>query len=159
MIVYHGSTLEVAYPDALHSARNLDFGRGFYVTTVKEQAIRWARRKQALEDANAAVLNRYDMREPLPDMRVRDFGDSLEDWIDFVCACRDGEDVYKAYDIVKGKVANDKVYRVVDFYKAGIWDRARAVKEVREYKTYDQIAFITQDAIERLLAFEGSEEV
>lgn len=42
MIVYHGSTEIVKRPDVLHSYRNLDFGKGFYVTTVKEQAQRWA---------------------------------------------------------------------------------------------------------------------
>lgn len=38
MIVYHGSNQIVNHPDVRYSERNLDFGRGFYVTTVKEQA-------------------------------------------------------------------------------------------------------------------------
>ena len=38
MIVYHGSDVIVKAPDLLHSAKRLDFGVGFYVTTVKEQA-------------------------------------------------------------------------------------------------------------------------
>lgn len=38
MIVYHGSDVVVQTPDVLHSYRNLDFGKGFYVTTVREQA-------------------------------------------------------------------------------------------------------------------------
>ena len=38
MIVYHGSNMVVEHPDVNHSYRDLDFGRGFYVTTVKEQA-------------------------------------------------------------------------------------------------------------------------
>ena len=37
MIVYHGSNMVVDHPDVTHSYRDLDFGRGFYVTTVKEQ--------------------------------------------------------------------------------------------------------------------------
>ncbi|MBO5652165.1 MAG: DUF3990 domain-containing protein, partial [Selenomonas sp.] len=44
-MVYHGSTEIIKKPDVLHSYRLLDFGQGFYVTTVKEQAMRWARRK------------------------------------------------------------------------------------------------------------------
>lgn len=31
MILYHGSFLEVARPDLVHSRPNVDFGRGFYV--------------------------------------------------------------------------------------------------------------------------------
>ncbi len=43
MIVYHGSSQEVKMPDTEHSYHPLDFGKGFYVTTVYEQAERWAR--------------------------------------------------------------------------------------------------------------------
>lgn len=45
MIVFHGSTEVVEKPDIRHSYRRLDFGIGFYVTTIREQAERWARRK------------------------------------------------------------------------------------------------------------------
>ncbi|WP_353889809.1 hypothetical protein [uncultured Bacteroides sp.] len=36
-------------------------------------------------------------------------------------------------------------------YHSGIWDKERAINEIRVYKTYDQIAFITQRAIDQLL--------
>lgn len=38
MIVYHGSNMVIKQPDAVHSFRALDFGKGFYVATVREQA-------------------------------------------------------------------------------------------------------------------------
>lgn len=38
MIVYHRSNIMVTKPDILHSAKRLDFGAGFYVTTVSTQA-------------------------------------------------------------------------------------------------------------------------
>ena len=38
MILYHGSFLEIAKPDLVHSRPNVDFGRGFYVTPLHEQA-------------------------------------------------------------------------------------------------------------------------
>lgn len=41
MILYHGSFLEVAKPDLVHSRHNVDFGRGFYVTPLYEQAVKW----------------------------------------------------------------------------------------------------------------------
>ena len=41
MILYHGSFLEIAKPDLLHSRSNVDFGRGFYVTPLYEQAAKW----------------------------------------------------------------------------------------------------------------------
>ena len=36
MKVFHGSNMIVDKPDVMHSYRALDFGKGFYVTTVWE---------------------------------------------------------------------------------------------------------------------------
>ena len=119
MIVYHGSNEVVEKPDICHSYRALDFGAGFYVTTMREQAERWARRKAAVLGRDAAVVNRYHMKDDMYDLRVKSFDEDLMDWIDFVCRCRDGE---------------------------------------TDYRKYDQIAFITQKAIGRLLQFESFEE-
>lgn len=157
MIVYHGSDGIVNHPDVNHSFRNLDFGRGFYVTTIREQAERWARRKADFTKGSA-TLNMYSMAVP-DGFKVLDFGEDTENWIDFVCNCRDGEQEYRNYDLIIGKVANDKVFRVVDMYHNGIWDKERALREIRVYPTYDQIAFITQTAIDALLAFKESIEV
>ena len=41
MILYHGSFLEIVKPDLAHSRSNVDFGRGFYVTPLYEQAAKW----------------------------------------------------------------------------------------------------------------------
>ena len=158
MIVYHGSSEVVRQPDTLHSYRALDFGKGFYVTTVREQAERWARRKADLF-GGTPVVSRYRMRDDLSQFRVKRFPDDLMEWIEFVCDCRDVKPTYQQYDIIIGKVANDKVFRVVDMYHSGIWDKERALQEIRAYPNYDQIAFITQSAIDALLQYDGCLEV
>jgi hypothetical protein len=43
MIVYHGSYIEVTKIDLTKCAPHKDFGRGFYVTKIKEQAETWAK--------------------------------------------------------------------------------------------------------------------
>lgn len=159
MIVYHGSVMEINKPDIMHSIRNLDFGKGFYVTTNIEQAKRWALRKADLLDDGQAVVSEYILSEEQEGFEILDLFDDMDRWIDFVCECRNGSDVYKKYDIIKGKVADDKVYRVVDMYRNGIWEKDRAIEEMKVYETYDQIAFITQRAIDGLLSFKGSSEV
>lgn len=159
MIVYHGSNMIVDHPDVSHSFRNLDFGRGFYVTTIREQAERWAKRKALFAEGSKPFLNEYEMSSVLDGLHVRNFGDDLDPWIDFVCQCRDGNQEYLQYDIIIGKVANDKVFRVVDLYHSGIWDKERALKEIRVYPGYDQIAFITQKAIDQALMFSKASEV
>lgn len=64
MIVYHGSDGIVDHPDVEHSFRNLDFGRGFYVTTIREQAD---------FTKGKATLNIYSMDTP-EGFKVLDFG-------------------------------------------------------------------------------------
>jgi hypothetical protein len=158
MKVFHGSTDIVNKPDIAHSFRPLDFGKGFYVTTVREQAEKWARRKADLFDKKP-IVNVYDMNEDMTGLAVKTFPDDLKEWIDFVCRCRDGSLDYVNYDVILGKVADDKVFRVVDMYHQGIWDKERALKEIKVYETYDQIAFITQSAIDRILSFDSYYEV
>ena len=61
-------------------------------------------------------------------------------------------------------------YRTLDFGKgfyvttnkaqSEVWAKRKAViKEIRTYPNYNQIAFITQKAIDQLLIFESFEEV
>ena len=45
MILYHGSNMIIEEPKIIKSNRALDFGVGFYSTTFKEQAEKWAIRK------------------------------------------------------------------------------------------------------------------
>ena len=46
MKLYHGSTYFVESPEVLETQRMLDFGKGFYTNTSKEQAEKWALIKQ-----------------------------------------------------------------------------------------------------------------
>lgn len=73
MIVYHGSTQIVEKPDVIHSYRALDFGAGFYVTTVREQALRWARRKADISGKDRAILNCYQMSDNIGGLMTKYF--------------------------------------------------------------------------------------
>ncbi|MBP5789485.1 MAG: DUF3990 domain-containing protein [Neisseriaceae bacterium] len=157
MIVYHGSTIEVVSPDNQHSFRHLDFGQGFYVTEVLIQAERWAKRKADLIRQNYAIINEYEMIDNWQNFNVKIFNDdNTEEWLDFVANCRNGNDLYKNFDLISGKVADDKVYRVVNMYLKGIFDKERALKELKIYENYQQIALISQQSINELLTFKKS---
>lgn len=158
MILYHGSDCIVNKPDILHSNKRLDFGQGFYLTSVKEQAERWAKRKSLIHQNITSFINIFEFTEK-EHFKIKDFMDDLNNWLDFVVDCRNGNSLYKQFDLIKGKVADDKVFRVVDMYKRGIWDKKRALEEIKVYKTYDQINFITQKAIDEMLVFKNSYEV
>ncbi len=61
MIVYHSSYLIVDKPDVFHSREALDFGKGFYVTVLYEQAVRYAERFKLR--GRKAFLNVFQLDE------------------------------------------------------------------------------------------------
>ena len=56
--LYHSSTEIVEHPDPLHSRDYLDFGKGFYLTTIREQAEKYSLRFKRRH--KQAWLNIYD---------------------------------------------------------------------------------------------------
>ena len=92
MICFHGSDLVVKTPDIQHSFHHLDFGKGFYVTSVKEQAKRWAKRKALLNNESKGIVSIYEFKENNR-FKIKDFAEDLDTWIDFVCECRSGSDL------------------------------------------------------------------
>ncbi len=154
MIVYHGSTQEIQSPDILFCKQFSDFGRGFYVTTFKEQAENWAKRK-ALRQKKQACVSIYEFTEK-NDSSVLRFSNQDVEWLDFVFECRKGSDLYTQYDIIIGGVADDDVYKVIDLFFEGIWSKEQALQELRYYKVNDQISFVKQEALEKALTFQNS---
>lgn len=64
MIVFHGSSVEVQSPDVYHSRENVDFGKGFYITPIKAQAVKWAarfKRHKGKGVANDKVFNTIEL--------------------------------------------------------------------------------------------------
>ncbi len=158
MIVYHGTTEVIDQPDVKHSKKYLDFGKGFYLTTFEEQAKKWARRK-ALRQEKAGIVNVYELKDDLSNYRVLSFDNENERWLDFVCACRKGEEVNREFDIVIGNVADDDVFKTVDMYFRGLWNKQRVLDELTYYKRNDQICIVNQKTLEEILEFKKSYEV
>lgn len=158
MLVYHGTTMKIEKPDVQHSKKNLDFGQGFYVTTIKKQAEKWAKRK-AMRTNTKAMINVYEMRQDYNGLQTMVFKNTDKEWLEFVCNCRKGKDEYKKYDIIIGNVADDDVFKTIDMYFKGFWDIERTIKELKYYKNNDQITFITEKAIKQLLIFKECYEV
>ena len=116
MRMYHSSNVSVPHPDTEHSRRYLDFGRGFYLTSLYDQAVRYAQRFK--RRGQQAQLNTYELEYNEDNWKVRHFDSYDVDWLDFVARCRDGEDVGD-YDMVVGGIANDRVIITLDRYFSG----------------------------------------
>lgn len=61
MILYHGSYLEIKSPDLEHSRKNLDFGCGFYLTPIYEQAVKWCEKFK--RRGKNGIVSRYEFDE------------------------------------------------------------------------------------------------
>ena len=149
MIIYHGSTVIVEKPEVRKSERMLDFGMGFYTTSNKEQAIRWAERVANRSGSNRKILSVYefDLEKAERDLVIIRFEKPDEEWLDFVCINRLGREITESYDIVIGPVANDQVYTTVALYEQGVLSKEAAIIDLKVSKLYDQILFHTEKAI------------
>ncbi|MEC4273334.1 DUF3990 domain-containing protein [Adlercreutzia sp. R25] len=157
MRVYHASDCVVDSPDTEHSRDNLDFGRGFYVTTMKDQATSYAQR--FMRRGRKAYVGEYDLDEgALASLDVLEFSSYDGQWLDFVMACRSGADD-TSWDVVMGGIANDRVFTTVDLYFAGEITKEEALGRLAYVNPNDQLCFRTQRAINRALRFCGAEEV
>lgn len=158
MIVYHGSSVEVQNPKIIYSKAFLDFGKGFYVTSFKTQAEKWAMRK-AIRQGKHSFVNVYELQDNLQEYKVLSFENENEKWLDFVCECRTGSDTNHDYHIIVGNVANDDVFKTIDMYIRGMWTREKALEELRYYKMNDQICITNQNVLNSVLKFQKSYQV
>lgn len=81
------------------------------------------------------------------------FGEANEAWLDFVCDCRDGKDVYSPYDVIYGRVADDDVFRTIQSWRQGDITKERALELLRFARPNDQFALRTAKAIAGKLRF------
>lgn len=156
MLVYHGSIHKIEFPDVKFSKKYLDYGQGFYLTTFQKQAEKWALRKADRIETGIATVNVYELKDNLKDYKVKKFDSDNEDWLDFVCQCRKGEDIYKQYDLIIGPVADDDVFKTINMYFRKLWDKTKTLEELRYYKLSNQICITNQKAVEKLLSFKSS---
>ena len=149
MIIYHGSTIIVEKPEIRKRERMLDFGVGFYTTSNKEQAIRWAERVANRTQINSQILSVYefDQEGAQRELRIISFDKPDGEWLDFVCANRLGREIEKPYDIVIGPVANDQVYTTVALYEQGVLSKEAAIIDLKVSKLYDQILFHNEKSL------------
>ncbi|MDL2287051.1 DUF3990 domain-containing protein [Eubacteriales bacterium OttesenSCG-928-G02] len=149
MIIYHGSNVVVEQPKILQSERMLDFGTGFYTTSNKEQAGRWAERVADRRETKDQMLSVYefDFETAERELAIIRFDEPNGEWLDFVCANRSGREPATPYDIVIGPVADDKIYEVVQFYENGVYYKEDAIKRLKVEELFNQILFHTEKSL------------
>jgi hypothetical protein len=157
MILFHGSYTTIEKPDLSFSRDNVDFGKGFYTTPLKEQAKNWAARFK--KNKGKGVLSVYDFDVIAVDkIKVLEFKTYSEEWLDFIATCRTGEDKTD-YDLVVGGVANDRVFNTLILYFRNIIGKQETLKRLMYEKPNSQYCFRNQATIDLYLKFIKSEEL
>lgn len=153
--LYHGSHVTIPQPLAAFGRRCLDFGQGFYLTGLRQQAEQWAQLVTERKTRNGIPqLNIYQFDEALArQSRWLCFEEYNLAWLDYVVACRAGEDLWKQYDIVEGGVANDNVIDTVEDYSQGIITAEKALGQLRYKSVNHQLCIISQSVIDECLHF------
>lgn len=147
MLVFHGSTVAVPEPSVTYSSRMLDFGRGFYVTTNKDQAIRWSERVSARRGVRERVLSVYefDMEAARKRLSCLVFDSADVEWLGFVCSCRSGGD--HSYDLVSGPVADDTIFSTIRLFESHTLTASETIERLKVQKLFDQMLLHTEKAM------------
>lgn len=156
MILYHASPVIIERPDVCHSREHLDFGKGFYLTAIREQAEKYAMR--FIRRGQKAYINEYMLDDDLSQYQTKIFEGYDEAWLEYVGECRKGI-VHRVYDVVSGGIADDKVFNTIDLYFSGAMSKEDALGRLAFEHPNHQICILNQEVILSHLQFLGAVEV
>lgn len=156
LIVYHGTTYDFKSIELVKSRNRRDFGRGFYTTILKSQAIEWGYRLSLREKAQCYYLYQYIFEENEM-LKIKRFDSLNKEWLEFIKRNRAKGGTQHTYDIVIGPVADDNTMETVQLYTSGILTAEEAVKRLRYSKVNNQVSFHTEKAL-TCLRFIGREK-
>ena len=144
-ILYHGSATLFDKIDVTKGRPRKDFGKGFYLSESKTQALKVmrkkfeearARRPGGSRDGLTKVLYSVEIdQSALADLKVKQFASADIEWFEFVLKCRKSERMTHDYDVVIGPTADDDTMLVIkslydNFY--GDWWTKAAKKKALE---------------------------
>ena len=161
MILYHGTNLDIDKIDLNKCAPYKDFGKGFYTTTIFEQARAMAIRKSRIFGGTPCVIlyEAADNLLELKNLRVKNFPSTSKEWAVFIINNRNRDfndfsspecNTDGKYEIVFGPVADDTLTTLIRQYQRGYIDSEILLKEMQYTAPSDQYSFPSQRAVELL---------
>lgn len=156
MRLYHSSEVSVVKPDTIHSRDYLDFGKGFYLTSIHEQAILYAQR--FIRRQREAWLNSYEFEFEPSEWKILKLDSYDKEWLNFVAKCRAGKDDTD-FDLVIGGIANDKVIQTLDRYFDGELSENETLGLLKYEKPNIQYCIRSQQMIDKCLKHTESKQL
>ena len=160
MRLFHGSYMIIDKPEVKKGRDRVDFGQGFYLTSIQAQAEKWSK-VIAIRKGPAfkPVVNVFELDEKVFDLSefcVKKFDEYNIEWLDYVVDCRQGGNLQKYFDLVEGGVANDNVIDTVEDYENGRITAGQALGQLIYKKVNHQICIRNQQIIDKYLTFVSS---
>lgn len=159
MRLYHGSNTRINHINLAMCRPYKDFGRGFYLTDIKEQAEKMAIRVSKIYGGNP-VMNIFEIEDNfrnIADLNIKDFGAyTTVEWAEFVMNNRNRKfnDIKNIlcnrdnkYDIVIGPVADDNMSLLFRQYENNVIDFSTLIKGMEYKKISSQYSFHTEKSI------------
>ena len=152
MILYHGSNTKIEEIDLSKCRPYKDFGQGFYLTEIREQAEKMAKRTVAIYGGEPIVSEFEFDESAISTLSVKHFEEPSEEWALFVLANRSKEHQQPAhsFDIVIGPVTDDTIATLFRSFNDGVIDLPMLVSGLKYKNVSSQYFFHTEKAIKYL---------
>ena len=157
MKLYHGSNVIIEKPDLGLGRKNIDFGRGFYLTTEKSLAKKWACGR--FEDS--PFITEYYLS--LQDLTIYFFGYN-QIWLDYIICNRLERELPKKLkfledvDMLIGPIVDDKLFKIIELYEQGFLSAKTSVKLLTCLGYSEQVVLKSKKSTE-LLKFISGEKI
>lgn len=144
MRLYHGTNVEFTEIDLSKSNRYKDFGQGFYLTDIRQQAVDLSQ-KRSTRDGGMPIVQEYEFDECLlcdPTLKVLRFNRPTAEWAEFIYKNRSRQKpaFHHDYDIVTGPIADDGVAYLLNRYEEGSYTIEELAREL-DYKQLNSLYF------------------
>jgi hypothetical protein len=155
MKLYNGSIRPITKPQLTEADHLLDFGCGFYATSDRGLATRWAHIQQERANAEACYLNIYEVPKKFSARVVYfSFDEPAAFWLEMTLGCRCGH-IYHGIDVARGAIADEYLYQLFVLYEAGLIEQEEILARVKKKAMPEQFAFRTERALKRLRFIES----
>ena len=102
MILYHGTDkVDLEYLDSIESRKDIDFGFGLYVTSNKEQAEDWAKKKGEWAGTGIGAVYESEIDIDNIPLKVLEYAEGDEDYNCLCYLCR-----YEAEEVASDTITN-----------------------------------------------------
>ena len=137
--LYHSGFSVIKEPDVRLGRKNADFGQGFYLTSGKEFAFRWARERRGEQ----TIVNTYEL--DTSGLSIHRFSRD-EAWFDYIFKNRNRYPDGLNADVVIGPIANDTIYDTFGIITSGFLKPEDSMRLLMIGPEYEQIALKTEKA-------------